>query len=86
MKIRFGRNDFMSTGDINYLGSAIGELYGNGPMGDLQSIEKLLLYTLLDQATKMSGPENEATLTRLTGCDRQELINEINNHISSIGI
>lgn len=86
MKIRFGRNDVVHTGDINDLGSAIGELDGISPMGDLQSIEKLLLFTLLDQATKMSSAEDQATLTRLTGWDRQELINEINNHISSIGI
>lgn len=86
MKIRFGRNDVVYTGDINDLGSAIGELDESGPMGSYQSIEKLLLYTLLDQATKMSSEEDQATLTRLTGWNRQELIDEINNHISSIGI
>lgn len=86
MKIRFGRNDVVHTGDINDLGLAIGILDEEGPMGSYQSIEKLLLFTLLDQATKMSSAEDQATLTRLTGWDRQELINEINNHISSIGI
>ena len=86
MKVRFGRNDFMSTEEINDLGSAIGELYETGPMGSWQSIEKLLLYTLLDQATKMSGPENEATIARLTGTDRQSIIDTINSKIANIGI
>ena len=86
MKVRFGRNDVVHTEDINDLGSAIGILDENGPMGYSQSIEKLLLFTVLDQATKMSSAEDEATLTRLTGWNRQELIDEINNHISSIGI
>ena len=79
MEVRFGRNDYLKTKEI-------GEIDEKGPMGYLQSIEKLLLFTLLDQATKMSSPEDVATLTRLTGWDRQELINEINTHISSIGI
>lgn len=86
MKIRFGRNDDLHTDEIPQLYSFFEEMEQKGPMGDLQSIEKLLLFTLLDQATKMSSPEDEATFTRLTGWDRQELINEINNHISSIGI
>lgn len=94
MKVRFGRNDALNTerivtsSDMGYFASIqdLDELRGIGPMGDSQSIEKLLLFTLLDQATKMSSAEDQATLTRLTGWDRQELINEINSHISSIGI
>ena len=85
MEVRFGRNDYLKTKEIA-TSSDIGEIDEKGPMGYLQSIEKLLLFTLLDQATKMSSEEDQATLTRLTGWDRQELINEINTHISSIGI
>ena len=85
MEVRFGRNDYLKTTEIA-TSSDIGEIAEKSPMGYLQSIEKLLLFTLLDQATKMSSPEDEATLTRLTGWNRQELIDEINNHISSIGI
>ena len=85
MEVRFGRNDYLKTTEIA-TSSDIGEIAEQGPMGYSQSIEKLLLYTLLDQATKMSSPEDMATLTRLTGRERQEVIDEINNRISSIGI
>lgn len=85
MEVRFGRNDYLKTTEIA-TSSDIGEIAEQGPMGYSQSIEKLLLFTLLDQATKMSSPEDMATLTRLTGRERQEVIDEINNRISSIGI
>ena len=85
MEVRFSRNDYLKTKEIA-TSSDIGEIAEQGPMGYSQSIEKLLLFTLLDQATKMSSAEDQATLTRLTGWDRQELINEINSRISSIGI
>ena len=86
MKIRFGRNDELHTDEIPLLFSVIGEMEGKGPMGDLQSVEKLLLFTLLDQATKMSSAEDEATITRLTGEDRQTIIDTINSNIANIGI
>lgn len=86
MKVRFGRNDYLETKEIPEQFAMMNELFGMSPMGDLQSNEKLLLFTLLDQATKMSSEEDQATLARLTGSDRQGLIDEINNHISSIGI
>ena len=86
MEVRFGRNDVMSTEDFKTLGEAIDEVYENGPMGSLQSIEKLLLFTLLDQATKMSSAEDQATIARLTGVDRQTVIDTINSNIASIGI
>lgn len=85
MKVRFGRNDYFGTEDFPILAAVIDEQHENGPMGSWQSIEKLLLFTLLDQATKMSSAEDEATIARLTGADRQTVIDTINSNISSIG-
>ena len=85
MEVRFGRNDVVYTEEIKTLIGAIEEQHENGPMGSWQSIEKLLLFTLLDQATKMSSAEDEATIARLTGADRQTVIDTINSNISSIG-
>ena len=86
MKVRFGRNEYFDTEDLPILAAAIDEMYENGPLGSRQSIEKLLLFTLLDQATKMSSAEDEATIARLTGADRQTVIDTINSNIASIGI
>ena len=86
MEVRFGRNDVLYTESIPELAGIIDEMYENGPLGSRQSIEKLLLFTLLDQATKMSSAEDQATITRLTGADRQTVINTINSNIASIGI
>ena len=83
MKVRFGRNDVVNT---DFLRGAIDELFQTSPMGEWQSNEKLLLFTLLDQATKMSSAEDQATLARLTGTDRQTFIDEINNKIATIGL
>ena len=85
MKVRFGRNDVLYTESIPELSGNIDELYENGPLGSWQSIEKLLLFTLLDQAKKMSSAEDQATIARLTGVDRQAIIDTINSNISSIG-
>ena len=85
MKIRFGRNDELHTDEIPFLFSTLEEVDQKGPLGSRQSIEKLLLFTLLDQATKMSSAEDEATIARLTGVDRQTIIDTINSNISSIG-
>lgn len=93
MEVRFGRNDYLETkeiatsSDMGYFASIqdLDELRGIGPMGDSQSIEKLLLFTLLDQATKMSSPEDEATFTRLTGSNRQVVIDAINEKIATFG-
>ena len=86
MKVRFGRNDVLYTESIPELSGIIDELYEKGPLGSWQSIEKLLLFTLLDQATKMSSAEDEATIARLTGSNRQTIIDTINSNIASIGI
>lgn len=85
MKIRFGRNDELHTDEIPFLFSTLEEVDEKGPMGSRQSIEKLLLFTLLDQATKMSSAEDQATITRLTGVDRQAIIDTINSNIATIG-
>lgn len=86
MKVRFGRNDELHTDEIPFLFSTLQEIDEKGPMGSWQSIEKLLLFTLLDQATKMSSPEDQATLTRLTGTERQSIIDTINSNIANIGL
>ena len=86
MKVRFGRNDVVYTEEIKSLGGATEEMYEKGPLGSWQSIEKLLLFTLLDQATKMSSAEDMATIARLTGVDRQTIIDTINSDIANIGI
>ena len=84
MKVRFGRNDELHTDEIPFLFSTLEEVDQKGPLGSRQSIEKLLLFTLLDQATKMSSAD-EATIARLTGVDRQTIIDTINSNLSSIG-
>lgn len=86
MKVRFGRNDVLHTESIPELYGIIGEMDEKGLFDSRQSIEKLLLFTLLDQATKMSSAEDEATLARLTGSKRQAIIDTINSNIANIGI
>ena len=86
MEVRFGRNDVVYTENIKVLNEETEALYENGPLGSWQSIEKLLLFTLLDQATKMSSAEDEATIARLTGVDRQTIIDTINSDIANIGL
>ena len=85
MEVRFGRNDVVYTEEIKSLGEATEAMLEKGPLGSWQSIEKLLLFTLLDQATKMSSAEDEATIARLTGVDRQTIIDTINSNIATIG-
>ena len=86
MEVRFGRNDVLYTDEVKSLAAETEAMYENGPLGSWQSIEKLLLFTLLDQATKMSSAEDEATIARLTGVDRQTIIDTINSDIANIGI
>ena len=86
MEVRFGRNDVVYTENIKFLNEETEALYEKGPLGSWQSIEKLLLFTLLDQATKMSSAEDKATIARLTGVDRQTIIDTINSDIANIGL
>ena len=86
MEVRFGRNDYFDTEELSILAAETEALYEKGPMGSWQSIEKLLLFTLLDQATKMSSAEDQATIARLTGVDRQTIIDTINSDIANIGL
>ena len=86
MEVRFGRNDVVYTENIKFLNEVTEALYEKGPLGSWQSIEKLLLFTLLDQATKMSSAEDKATIARLTGVDRQTIIDTINSDIANIGL
>lgn len=82
MKIRFGHNDVVDTKDLGVIAEEVTDILNESPMGDSQSIEKLLLLTLLDQATKMSSAEDQALLTGLTGRERLELMEELNDQIS----
>lgn len=86
MKIRFGKNDVLDTyAATQGMQNQITSLQDQLPMGGTPSVEKLLLFTLLEQATAMSSEENQAKLEAMTGRSRLDLMADIEAHIGMFG-
>lgn len=89
MKIRFGKNDVLDTyAATQGMQNQITNLQDQLPMGGNQSVEKLLLMTLYNQATIMSGLDDApvgsraSTVEAMTGMDRGSLLDMLEAKIN----